>query len=127
MKKAFLLFIFYIIGISVFAQTNVSDKDKKKSLKKAESESTYVAKHMKLNDADKTFLFNTFNTRFLYTATYAGGDKNVDAKYKKEIYKKASQWTNEELNKYFSKNETKQILTLLKTKRDHDKKQKSKV
>ena len=126
MKNILLLLIISIIGSTSFAQSNVSDKDKEKAAKKAETESTYIAKHMKMNDADKTFLFNTFKTRFLYTATYAGGDKNIDPEFKKGVYKKASQWTNEELNKHFSKAETKQILSLLKTKRDHDKKNKNK-
>ena len=125
MKYIILLLVFNIIGVASFAQSKASDKDKAKALKKAESESTYVAEHMKLDEGDKTFLFNTFNTRFLYTATYAGGDKGADAEYKKGVYKKASQWTNEELNKRFSKSETKQILNLLKTKRDHDKKNKN--
>ena len=126
MKNILLLFSFFIIGVTSYAQTSISDKDKQKALKKAESESSYVAKHMKMNDEDKTFLFNTFNTRFLYISTYAGGDKNVDPAFKQGVYKKSYEWTVKELNKNFTKKETKQILTLLKTKRDHDKKKKGK-
>jgi len=120
--KNFLLLFTMLIGLSSFGQTKISEKDKEKALKRAESESSFVAKHMNMNEKDKTFVFNTFYTRFLYVATYAGANKGVDRDYKKKIFKKSRDWTVEELNKRFSEAETQQILTLLKTKRDHDKK-----
>lgn len=118
MKNILILLSIILFGFSTNAQTK--DALLNKSQKKAKTETSYIVSHMKMNSDDKSFLEATFTTKFLYTATYAKSSSNPE--FKKGVYKKSHEWTTIELNKRFSKSETKQILTLLRTKRDHDKK-----
>lgn len=123
MKNILIILSLLSIGFSGSAQTKTELLEK--SQKKAKTETSYIVSHMKMDTEYESFLEATLTTKFLYTATYA--KNNTDLEFKQGVYKKSHEWTFNELKKKFSKSETKQILTLLKTKRDHDKKVKGKV
>jgi hypothetical protein len=126
MRHFFLFFALMGITISGFAQNNNEAELKKEAERRADREVEYISKHMKnLSPKDIAFLKNSFTTKFLYVTKYTRG-QNITTEYKKAIYKKANDWMKAELNKRFSTNETKQILTLFTVRRKHNKQQLSK-
>ena len=121
MKHLLLIFTFLSFAFATNAQNN--EVIKLKADKKAKEYSEYLSKHMSLNRSEKAFIEKTFYTRSLYIFTYAKGE-DVTKDYRKALMKKSNQWLEDELNKKFSVEDTKEILALIKEKRKKEKKSK---
>lgn len=112
MKKLILMMAIIGLTISVNAQSQ-------KMVDKAESYSEYVAKAMDLNDVDKLFL----NVSLLNSYKDAAErKKGLSKEEKKVVNKEIRVELKTELGKTFSKEEVKEIFTLMKEKRELDKK-----
>ncbi len=104
MKKLILFLAFIGLTLSVNAQN-------KKVKERATEATEFINKTMKLNDANKSFLYKTLLNSF--DSTYKKA-KGVPKEQKKTVYKEARKSLNKALSEKFSKDEVKQINTLLK-------------
>ena len=110
-----LIFILALLTISI--GVNAQAKTNKE---KAKSDTEYVATAMKLDTKQTDYLYNTIFEKYKMTSKKV--DKGMSQEEKKAIYKEMYTWTKTELEKEFSKAETKEIFTLIKEKKKKEKK-----
>ena len=111
--RKILLLLFIALAINLNAQSE-------KMIEKAKSNAGYVAKAMKLSDADQQFLYDALLNSYVEGATRK---KGLTQEEKKEVGKEVRSELKEELSKNFSKEQIKEIFALIKEKREKDKAQ----
>ena len=112
MKKLILFIAFIGLTFSVNAQG-------KKIKERASSETEYVNASMKLSDVNKAFLYKSLLTQY---NDFSKKSKGLSKEEKKVIRKEGYKTLKKELKKNFTKDEIKQINTLIKEKKEKDKK-----
>ena len=124
MKKFIILFTLLSIAIGGFAQKTEQGL-KNRATKKAKEKIALITSRMILNPDDIVFLEKALTTKYLYVYTYTK-NKDTTPEYKKAINAKSSEWFDDELDKYFSKEEKKDIRTNMRTNKNNKKKKKEK-
>ena len=114
MKKLFLFLAFIGLTLTVNAQN-------KRTKERATEATEFINKTMKLNDANKSFLYETILNSFDSTAKKA---KGLTKEQKKIVYKESRKLLNKALSEKFTKDQVKQINTLLKEYKQQAKKKK---
>ena len=109
--KKILFVVFIALTLNMSAQS-------KKMVEKATSNTEYIANAMKLDNADKQFLYETLLNSYKDAALRK---KGLSKEEKKEVGKEIRKELNDELSKNFSKQEVKEINALIKEKREKDK------
>ncbi len=112
MRKILLFIAFIILTLNVSAQN-------KKNEQKAKSEVEYVTSKMKLNNSEEKVVYDALIFKYIETSKLV---KDLPKEQRKPIYKE--QWTifQNTLKETFSQKDTKKIISLIKEKKQMDKK-----
>ena len=107
-----------LILMALVAITANLNAQNPKMIERAKSNTDYVAKAMKLDDAGKQFLYESLLSSYQDAAKRK---KGLSDEEKKEVSKEIRKELKTELETKFSQEEVKQIFALMKEKRENEK------
>ena len=114
MKKTInVILLILLISFSSKAQNNYQ-------IKRATTFSEYASNKLKLNEADKKFLYDTYLAKFVAQREKIHG-KELSDEEKKQIYRASRNELVKTLNKRFNTEKTKAIMAAVKELRDKEK------